>query len=303
MNKEQAQNNINEIGKKCKLATRTVYIAQILVIGALLVAAVGVWHTLSMVIVTCVLLAALVVFGFITVRQYMNFFRINVYYSGICLFWVVALNCVVYATLYRAGSFVAWDFYLSIAIQVALFIVIFVTFSTFADGSKPAIWITVIMAVATVVSLILSRFLAFIPIHDSDMSVIFPTILINILSILFALGAAVFAACLYLMRKYDVEYKPEWQSVDDFINETRTAKNTFQARSVISLYNVYCFEYKSYLLFIYAKDMTGKLCKLLVYDGDTLILEEKYKDIDELFEQAEIDNNKLTEIWDSVQPL
>lgn len=302
MNKEQAQKNINELGKSTKLTTRAVNFLHIFTLGALLGGAIGICCTVPVVVISCILFAVIVVFTCATVRQYMNFFRISVHHCGISLFWVAVLNCIAYAILYRVGIFVMWDFCLSIAIQAMLIVVMFVILSVFADGSKHMIWIAVLSVIA-VASFILSRCLACVPFHNSGF-VIFVTILINIIAGLVAMSAATFAACLYLMRKYGVEYKPEWQSVDDFINETRLAKSTYVARaSRVSLYNVYCFEYKTYLLYIYAKDMIGKRCKLLVYDGDMLVLEEKYEDINKLFEQAEIDNNKLSDIWDEVKPL
>lgn len=300
MNKEQAQNYINKVGKGYVLLTRNMNcLPHIYVFAVLFVVTMVLCHTVSMVIISCALFATLIVFLSVTVRRYMSMLRLGAYYCGVSSIWIAMLNCITFAIQYHESAFIVWGFFVPVAIQAVLFVVTFASITVYVNDATRKKIILISVGVAGVVCSALSQTFAYITVPNTAPEILaFSVVFISVACLLAMLGATT-AVRIYIMRKYKIKYKPEWQSVYDYSNKARfEGLGPFRG---VSPYNVHCFEYKSYRLFIYAKLM-GK-CKLLVFDGNTFIKKEKYKNIDELFANAEIGHCKLTKIWGSVKPL
>ena len=255
-------------------------------------------NTAAMIVIACSLFAALIVFLAVTVRRYMSMQRLGACFCGVCIIWIVMLNCLVYAIQYHEGAFVLWGFCTSVALQSVLFAVTFFTIAVYANDTLRKKIILITVALVAVACMALTQCLAYITVSDTAPQVLAFAVLLGVVACLLAMCSATFAARIYIMRKHRIEYKPEWRSVQDFCYNTRV--NGLYAHR-LSIYTVYCFEYKSYVLYIYSKH--GGKSKLLVYDNSELIVKEKYKNIDELFKNAEIGACKLNKTWGSVKPL
>ncbi|MDE6294345.1 MAG: hypothetical protein K2L88_06980 [Clostridiales bacterium] len=301
MDKKQAQNYINKVGKGYKLPTRKMNcIPHIYLFAALLVVLLVLCNTAPMVIISCALFVALIVFLAVTVRRYMSMLRLSAYFCGINLIWIVMLNCLAFAVSYHESAFVLWGFCTSVAIQAVLFVVTFATIAVYTDNALRKKIILISAGVAAVACSALAQSLAYVTVPNSAPQVLAFVVLFGVVAGLLAMCCATFAARIYLMRKHDISYKPEWKNIDDFCNHARF-NGLYAHRLPLNMYTVYCFEYKSYVLYIYSK--CGGKSKLLVFDNDALIVKEKYKNIDALFANAEIDHYKLSKIWGSVKPI
>lgn len=292
MTKEQAQVYVNNVGQLYKHYTKATYLVFVIVSLFFLGVAVAFCHELPMVIITCALAVFAVAFFAVVVKKYMSVLRISVVNAVYLALWAVEIDCAAYSIQFFGGLFVWWEFCICIAIQLVVFAVSAIVCFVVANRAKPK---KVMIAGVTVASLggaiglIVSRLVT--NIFSADTALLIITVLMFIVACISFACVAIFFVRIAIMRKYNVEYKQVWESKNElcaYMN--KCDKLTF----------VCGFTYDIYTFYIYAK---RDKFSLEVYSGKTRIQKENYTLISILLDSAQIDNYKLSDIWDEVKPL
>lgn len=296
MNKEQAQIYINNVGQSYKHYTRAAYLVYLVMALGFLGAAVGFCHELPMVIIVCALSAFTIVFTFVVVKKYMSVLRISVVNAVYLALWAVAMNCIAYSIQFYDGSFVTWEYCLCISIQIVVFAVSAIVSFVVAQKAKPKkVMIACVTTAAAggTAGIALSRFITNTLHPDSDTTLLIMTVLLNILVCILVVCVAILFVRIVIMRRYGVEYQPEYLVICNVCKTIQAQKNEMFT-------TVHGFVFDDYTFYIYAK---RDCFRFDLYDGNIRISHNKYETLDSLYDSEKINGKKLTKIWNDVKPL
>lgn len=295
MNKLQAQIYVNNIGQYYSRFTCKTWVWMIVSVAAFVFMSLAFYRSTAFTTVVCVVAAVFLIAAFALIKRYMSILRLTVMFTvniGAMLF---AFNCWIYSLLRGVELFVWWAIPVVIAVQLLVGGAVFALVFTRANKitSKKAMVVGSVAALVPIIGATIGgRNLVKLYNPSAEETL---AILLSVSGILVLLLSVVFAALavrLYTMLRYGVRYEPPRDVA--YIDFTEQLNGEERMTSVLGL------RYDKYDIYIYFRGKNRK-CKLLVFDGKTLVSKQKFKSPDALAVHAEIDGKQLGGIWCDVE--